>query len=352
MESHSPQQLEANTPLDEAIGEATVWTVVLGVVSLLAGIAQLFGLVDAGDVPVWLNLLIPVVAIVLGLALPLRSILLTFLLVAIFIAIVTSTLISTGLVLQSGDYVLGGIILIRYVILISATRSIARVFFGIWEERRISQGLQALGGTETGPVQNDARPPTTATVTLQPATNWSAVYFGALAAFLGFAGVITFFALPFEDIAAVMQVLFLVMAPGTAVLAVMEQRYVPKLIDTLREALATGDAETAQKTRDKLLKAGRKSTRWLAISALEFDPYDADRNRAVENFRFARSALALIHEIGELDADAAKALHMHFVEGHDRWDVQREGWTEVYDAAARIEQMARSPCTPQSIAHP
>lgn len=352
MENRSPQQPQANTPLDEAIGEATVWSVVLGVVSLVAGIAQLFGMVDAGGVPVWLNLLVPALAIILGLALPLRSIWLTFLLVAIFIAIVTSTLISTGLVFQSGDYVLGGIILIRYVILISATRSIARVFFGIWEERRISQGLQALGGTETAPVQNDARPPGTAAVTLQPATNWSAVYFGAFAALLGCAGVITFFALPFEDIAAVMQVLFLVMAPGTAVLAVMEQRYVPNLIDTLRDALATGDTENVQKTREKLLKAGRKCTRWLAISALEFDPYDADRDRAIENFHFTRAALALIHEIGELDADAAKALHMHFVQGRDRWDVQREGWTEVYDAAARIEQMARSPCTPQTVTSP
>lgn len=285
--------------LDAKIATATLWTLVLGGLGVLASAMQMLGYVEAG-VPGWFNLLIALSACGLSLTLSRRSLTLTGILLAIFVAILADTLVATGIVLEERGLAPTILLVVRYMIMLAAARAVGQVFAGIFVERRDARNRGAL--------QSDAT--TAPPAMLDPGKSPSAIYFFSFAGLLLVAAVIYALVIPLEDMGAVIFGGMIVMAGVVGAAALAESRYVPSLVQSLQEAVAAGDADQARSIRDRLVQMRGRGARALAAAALAFDAGAHDQARRAA---FASDALNDIAKIGSLDRDAASAVRARFL---------------------------------------
>jgi hypothetical protein len=327
----------AAATLTQQIAEATGWAIALGALGVVASLFQIFGVIELG-VPGWFNLSIALAVIVLGLTLNRRSLVLTGLLAAIFVAIAVDTLVATGILFESGGWPLAIVILIRYSILLAALRSFAAVFKGVLDLRRATVNEGALDPpTPSGVQQRAVSGPTASASRVPPrlalGTSPSAILFGVLAGFLALAGGILLLALPLEGPVPLLLLLLLGIAAAAGWASYAEQGHVPKLIDELRHAVARGDRDEQQKALHWLGRVKTRGARALAIAALEAQPNDSDATKAQGELRFACAALEAIAAIGSLDRDAAQAILRHFVPSRCETRANGDSWQAACAAA-------------------
>lgn len=300
--------------LDQKVGEATSWTLALGGLGIIASILQMLDVVEAG-VPGWLNLLIAGSAVGLGLLLSHRSLLITGALLAIFMAIIADTLITTGIVFDEWGLFPTIILIFRYLILLSAARSVGQVFAGIISERTTSRRVAALGvsasertvshAVETLGAPSEAERATAkvASPSIEPGTNASAIYFRVLGGLVAVGGIFFGFAMTSEGEAFVGLIGFIVgplFGAGVFYLAGIEARYLPGLVVKLKTAVELNDKAAIQNARTKLIAAKHHASRRLAAELVN--------EKVPINSPFGQIALETISEIGTLDKDAAIAL--------------------------------------------
>ena len=311
--------------LDEKIESAKRLTLILSSIFFVSSLFQLAGVIEAG-VPVWINVAGSIAVMVLALALPQKSLALTCLLAAIFIGLVADTLIATGYVLESWGAVATAMVVVRYLILLSAARAVGQVAVDLAAAhntaRRVAMVKTPSGpatpGTRIGlPASADAETPRAivqergraaqelaerqSTIELGP--NAAAIAFrilGGLLIVAGFGFGLTMTSFGEAFVGTIGFIVLPAMGIGAFFVASVEERYVPGLIAKLQAAIESGDTQAAAEARHKLVAAKHHSTRRLAAALVN--------DRLPIQSASGRAVLETIGEIGTLDEDAALAL--------------------------------------------
>ena len=285
--------------LDQSIENTQGLTTVLGGVFMVGGIMQALGWVEAG-VPAWLNIAIPIAVLVLAQLLPKKSLLVTAALGVIFLILAVDTLVSTGFVLSSWGVLPTIVVIVRYLILLSATRELAQLAKLLWEERTMAERVAKLKAADSA-----AGAPTDSGAASVPlidvSNNSSALVFKIFSGLLVVGGLISGSAmLSFGEttVGTIAIVGFAALAFGSYYVAGMEERYLPGLVGELK-TLAEGE-QGLDEVRAKLVAAKGRGSRALAAAIVN--------ERIPIESAFATSAARIIAEIDMLDDDAAFAL--------------------------------------------
>jgi len=299
--------------LDNAINQAQPITTVLGVVFLIDSALQAFGLVEAG-VPAWLNIGISFAVLALARQLPRKSLLLTGVLAAIFLIILVDTLAATGYVLEAWGVLPTILVVIRYLVLLGAAQALVAVIKELVAERQTAERLEkiksntvtsaegtalnlpiagAMDATDGQPIIDVSKHAAATGIRIMSGLLLVAgLIFGAAMASFGETGVALFGF-----------VLMPLMAAAAFYVAGIEERFIPGLIANVRLSLNEGNTEAATEARTKLVAIKGHASRRLAAAIVN--------DRVPVTSDFGQEALAIIAEIGVLDADAAFALRRY-----------------------------------------
>lgn len=324
MTDDPPMQSAGEAGVEQKVAEASGWCVVLGAVSLIAVFFQLFGVIDPG-VPVLVNLAVPAALIVGGLRLNKRSILSAGILVALFMAMAVNTLVVTGQVLGGGGVILTGLLILRYVILASATRALGQAFVGILEYQRTevkpdafkradnATSAENASGAPVRDLPSRHQPPqavpspSVSGPVLSRGFNGAVVYFTCFAVAMALLGLLVLVLEAFEDVPGFLKITPFLLSGVGAYAASAENRFFPEKVTALKAAIMNGDQKAASDARTALIDKGRRASRALAVGALEA------RSEAKAS-SFVTAAFDMIGDIGILEQDAAAAIHAHFIE--------------------------------------
>lgn len=300
------------SPLEQSIESARGITTLLGGVFLVGGVLQALGWVEAG-VPAWLNIVIPVVILFLAPQLKTGSLFVAGSLVAIFLVLVVDTLAATIFVFNSWGAVATVVVVVRYVVLLSAAQELGQVLKILLADRQTERRVAELKrGTESvrAPApQGDTREPRSRPVgelKIDVSNNSSAMLFRIMSGLLLLAGIVFGSAMAAAGETGVAMFGFLLMpalAIGTYLVAGVEERYLPGLIETLKKG---GDPDAMAQVHTKLVAAGRRGSRALAAEIV-------NKESAIDK-KFSAAAVSIIAEIGVLDGDAAFALRQVIAE--------------------------------------
>lgn len=305
----SEQVQESPPTLDQAIENAQGLTTVLGIIFLVASIAQALGWVQAG-VPAWLNIAIAVAVLVLAQLLPKKALPVVVALVVIFVVLTVDTLMATGFVLENWGVVPTVIVVVRYLILLGATQQLAEVGKLLWKERTMAERIAAFKEIDQPRVPGDSPAPAAEDsiakaegMAIDVSHNSSALVFRVMSALLVVGGLIFgggMLAAGETEVAMAGFLLMPAMAFGVYYVAGIEERYLPGLIAKLKEAAEVGELEACADVRAKLVAAKHRGSRALAAEIVN--------HRMPADSTFVKTAADIIAEIGTLDDDAAFAL--------------------------------------------
>lgn len=303
----SAERAAVNSPvseLDLKIQSASSWAIALGTIIFLTSTLQIIGFLP-GDTG-WPNALIAIAVIALGWwtsekPSPIPLVLLS----VFFIAIIVDTIVATQFVISQFGFIAAILMLVRYVILLSAARAMGEALVALLNQRKIEESEERiLSARESHEASGDAtesvRATPTATPQLEPPPNPTVGLLKVMSAMLVVGAIIVTAAIPVRDGGWIFGLFMLVVASGAFYAAGKEKVYLPDLVADLRSATRSGDRNIIGQVADKLIPLKARASRSLAVAMLE-DPGDGT---------FVAQSAAIIRQIGTLEQDAIAALRI------------------------------------------